>query len=67
MPRHFVETAAKAGIGAAPVEAIFDQFRVQAPVAVEEVIASLPKWFPAEVAYSISNGIKARLRRLEEA
>ena len=47
--------------------AIFDVLRAQAPAAVEQVIASLPKAFPAEVADSISNGVKARLRRLEDA
>jgi serine/threonine-protein kinase HipA len=67
MPRHFVQTAAKAGIGARLVTAIFDELREQASSAVEQVTASLPKAFPAEVADSISNGVKARLRRLEEA
>jgi serine/threonine-protein kinase HipA len=67
MPRHFVQTAAKAGIGAGPVKAVFDELRMQAPAAIEEVTASLPKGFPPEVADTISNGIKARLRRLEEA
>lgn len=67
MPRHFIETAAKAGIGARFVTAIFDELRTQTPAAVEQVAASLPKAFPAEVADSISNGVKARLRRLEDA
>jgi len=49
------------------VTAIFDELRAQSPAAVEQVTASLPKTFPAEVADSISNGVKARLRRLEEA
>jgi hypothetical protein len=39
----------------------------QVPAAVEQVTASLPKGLPAEVADTISNGIKTRLRRLEEA
>jgi serine/threonine-protein kinase HipA len=59
--------AAKAGIGAGVVTAIFDELRAQAPAAVEQVTTSLPKAFPAEVADSISNGVKARLHRLEEA
>ncbi len=67
LPRHFIQTATKAGIGAGPVKAIFDELRAQAPAAVEQVTASLPKGFPPEVADTISNGIKARLRRLEEA
>jgi serine/threonine-protein kinase HipA len=67
MPRHFVQTAAKAGIGARPVKAIFDELCAQAPAALEQVTGALPKGFPAEVADTISNGIKARLRRMEEA
>lgn len=66
-PRHFVQTAAQAGIGAGLVTAIFDELRERVPAAVERITASLPKAFPAEVADSISNGVKARLRRLEEA
>ncbi|WP_245284233.1 hypothetical protein [Bradyrhizobium sp. WSM2254] len=67
IPRHFVQTAAKAGIGAGLVTAIFDELRTQALAAIEQVTASLPKAFPSEVADSISNGVKARLRRLEQA
>jgi serine/threonine-protein kinase HipA len=67
MPRHFIQTAAKAGIGAGLVTAIFGELHTQASAAVEQVIASLPKAFPAEVTDSISNGVKARLRRLEDA
>lgn len=67
MPRHFVQTAAKAGIGEELVTAIFNKLCAQAPAAIEQVTTSLPKAFPAEVAESISNGVKARLRRLENA
>lgn len=67
MPRHFVQTAAKAGIGAGTVKAIFDELRVQAPAPIEEVTGALPNGFPAEIADTISNGFKARLCRLEEA
>ncbi|MER9227124.1 type II toxin-antitoxin system HipA family toxin [Mesorhizobium sp. M0664] len=67
MPPHFIQTAAKAGIGPKPVKAIFDELRQQALAAVELVSASLPKDFPAEVADAIGNGVRARVRRLEEA
>jgi serine/threonine-protein kinase HipA len=49
------------------VTAVFDELRTRAPAAIEQVRASLPKAFPSGVADSISNGVKARLRRLEEA
>jgi hypothetical protein len=48
------------------VTAIFGDLRTQASAAVEQVIASLPKAFPAEVTDSISNGFMTRLRRLED-
>ncbi len=67
MPRHLVQTAAKAGIGGEVVTAIFDELRAQTQAAVEQVTTSLPKAFPAEVADSIANGVKARLRSLEDA
>ncbi|MER8387951.1 type II toxin-antitoxin system HipA family toxin [Mesorhizobium sp. M1428] len=66
MPRHFIQTAAKAGIGPKPVTAIFDELRQQALMAIELVSASLPKGFPSQVADAIGNGVKARVRRLEE-
>jgi serine/threonine-protein kinase HipA len=64
MPRHFVWTAAKAGIGAGPVKPIFDEVRLQ--TVAKQVTASLPKALPAEVADTISNGIKACLRGLKD-
>jgi serine/threonine-protein kinase HipA len=67
MPRYFVQTAAKAGLGARPVKAIFNELCAQAPAALEQVTGSLPKGFRAEIADTISDGIKARLRRMEEA
>ena len=67
VPHHFIQTAAKAGIGAGRVMAIFDELRAQVPAAIEQVIASLPKAYPADVAGSIGNGVRARLHRLEEA
>ena len=67
MPRHFIETAANAGVGERLVTSIFDDLHTKAPAAIEQVTKSLPKTFPAEVAGSIGNGFKARLRRLKDA
>lgn len=47
--------------------AIFDELHAQVPAAVEQVTALLPGASPAEVADSISNGVKARLHRLGKA
>jgi serine/threonine-protein kinase HipA len=64
MLRHFVQTAAKAGIGAGPIKPTFDELRLQ--TVAKQVTASLPKGFPAEVADTSSNGIKACLRGLKD-
>lgn len=66
MPRHFVQTAAKAGIGAAAVEAVFAELLRQAPTVLDRTLHSLPRGFPAQVAVSIGDGFKGRLRRLEK-
>lgn len=65
MPRHFIQTAAKTGIGAAAVQAIFKDLLTRAPSALDQILATIPKRFPAEVVNSISDGFKTRLRRLE--
>jgi len=40
MPSYFVRTAAKAGISAGPIKAIFDDLRAQVPAAVDQAVAS---------------------------
>ena len=63
-PRHFVQTAAAAGIGEVAVMQIFNEVSSSADAALNTVLQSLPAEFPAPVADSISNGFKARLRLL---
>lgn len=66
MPRHFVETAQKAGLSAGFVRTIFAELNDRMPSAIAEVTASLPDWFPSQVADEIIAGIEGRLRRLED-
>lgn len=63
-PRHFIESAAKAGVGASIVETIFDDLRAKAPIAIESVRSELPDKFPEEIATSIINGFMGRMRQL---
>lgn len=65
MPRHFVQTAAKADVGASTVENVFRDVHEAAPTALGQVISSLPADFPGEVASSIVQGLRSRLRRIE--
>ena len=62
VPRHFVETAAKAGIGAASVQRLFEETVTAAPAAIDRVLKSLPKGFPNEIADRIVAGFRTRLR-----
>jgi serine/threonine-protein kinase HipA len=67
MPRHFLQTAAKAGIGKQFVDQAISDLGAIAPAALEKVLAELPTGFPEEIAGSISEGFKTRLRSLTPA
>ena len=64
-PRHFLETADRAGIGKQVVPSILEELSQQVPAAIDGVISGLPNRFPEKIANSISSGIKRRLRILE--
>lgn len=66
-PRHFFQTADRAGIGKDVVPSIIEELRDETAAAIDRVNADLPTGFPGKLAYSISNGIKRRLRILETA
>lgn len=63
-PRHFVQTAAKAGIGALTVQGLLDDIATRAPAAVDEVMRGLPRDFPAPIAEAILKGFRSRLRQI---
>jgi serine/threonine-protein kinase HipA len=60
-PRHFIQTANRAGIGEEIVASIFDELR-GTERAIDREAAKLPKGYPTEVAESIISGMKRRLR-----
>jgi serine/threonine-protein kinase HipA len=64
-PRHFLQTAAKAGIAASFVHTVFADLQARAEAAIEEVVSSLATGFPEQVATSIIDGFRRRLRALE--
>lgn len=66
-PRHFLQTAAKAGIGSSVLHAIFDDLHRSARTAVDRVVQSLPAGFPEKVTASIVGGFESRLRLLASA
>ncbi|MGA2205438.1 MAG: type II toxin-antitoxin system HipA family toxin [Terracidiphilus sp.] len=64
-PRHFFQTAYKAGIGKDVVPSIIEELRSETEAAVNRANADLPTGFPGKLANSISAGIMRRLRVLE--
>lgn len=64
-PRHFFQTADRAGLGKGVVPSILEDLRDRIPAAIDAVSSKLPAGFPEEIANSISSGIRARLRILE--
>jgi serine/threonine-protein kinase HipA len=67
MPRHFIQTATRNGVAAAVVEEICAELAGNAGRAIDETLAALPAGFPAPLAQSITEGMKARVGRLERA
>jgi len=65
-PRHFFETASKAGVGRQAVESIIDELLDGSRAAVESVLLKLPRDFPDKVASSIKTGIEKRRLLLEK-
>jgi serine/threonine-protein kinase HipA len=64
-PRHFLQTALIASIGASITEALFEELATTVPRALEETLAGLPMGFPSALATSVCDGVLDRLRRLE--
>ena len=64
-PRHFYETADRAGMGKEVVTSILDELREGTLDAMDGVLSALPKNFPQKIAQSICDGIKRRLRILQ--
>ena len=65
-PRHFFQTAARAGLGRQVVESIIRELLDVATAAVDSVLLKLPRNFPEQVASSIAAGVKRRLILLQE-
>jgi len=60
-PRHFFQTADKAGIGASVLRKVLTDIQEIAPTAIEQVGRNLPADFPENVAASIIGGFRRRL------
>lgn len=67
MPRHFLQSASKAGVRPALVRRVLGELLSEGERAMTSVQAHLPADFPEEIAASICGGFRRRLRRLEAA
>ena len=61
LPRHFVQTAATAGLPRERITEIMHEIELQMPNAIETVCNALPEDFPAQLLDSIVDGIRQRL------
>lgn len=66
MPRHFIQTAAAAGIGGSVVRSVFDAIVTRIDGALRETFAELPSGFPETLVVSLDRAVRQRGRLLEE-
>ena len=64
MPRHFLQTAVRAGMPGAEVQTVMDELKDRVPAALDTVRGQLGADFPDQLANSICEGIASRLQRL---
>lgn len=67
LPRHFEQTAAKAGIPATAINEILKELITAAPKAIEKTLSALPPKFPQALTHSITGGINKRLSLCDRA
>ena len=67
LPRHFAQTAAREGVPAHAIDEICRELSEGAESAMESVLASLPRDFPADLVDSVTGGLRRRLRPIERA
>lgn len=66
LPRHFIQSAERAGMPATAVEQIMDELTDRTPNAIEQVTAQLPRDFPKHISESIIRALVERSKVLRE-
>ena len=66
LPRHFIQSAAQAGMSAGVVNAVMTELLEQAPQAIATAQEQLPDDFPESISGSIIGGFQRRLSLMEE-
>jgi len=67
LPRHFMQTAAIAGVGASLMRALFEELADSAVRQMDAVIASLPRGFPDQVVTSVQGALKRKAQLFADA
>jgi serine/threonine-protein kinase HipA len=67
MPRHFLQTAARAGVPAGLVQGILDEVGYDADRAIDAAVNDLPPKFPEEIVASVIEGVRRRLHLFAHA
>jgi serine/threonine-protein kinase HipA len=67
VPRHFLQTAATAGVPASLVQGILDEIENDADRAIDAVVNDLPSGFPERIVSSVIEGVRRRLRLFARA
>ena len=66
LPRHFAQTAVEAGMHPRAVHDICAELADTAEPSIAAALESMPKDFPAELAESVTSGMRARMRLIEQ-
>jgi serine/threonine-protein kinase HipA len=67
MPRHFLQTAASAGVSATLVQSILDEIESDTDRAIDAAVNGLPPNFPERIVSSVIEGLRGRLRLFAQA
>jgi serine/threonine-protein kinase HipA len=67
LPRHFIQSAAQAGMSASVIHRVMSELMEQTPQAIATALEKLPDDFPEAISESIVGGVQRRLRLIEES
>jgi serine/threonine-protein kinase HipA len=65
VPRHFVESAVKGGMGRKAAAAVIEELYETAPAALDQTLETVPAGFPDQIAETIIAAARRRLDRLQ--
>jgi serine/threonine-protein kinase HipA len=64
VPRHFIESAVKGGMGRKAAIGVVEELYQNAPAALDRTLAELPRGFPDKIAEAVTAGVRQRIEQL---